>query len=51
MTKKQFMIFKASNIISQKHENNYIEWINAKYTFKLWWSLKVFDKMCYGKSL
>ncbi len=48
---KTSMIFKALNIISQKHENNYIEWIHAKYTFRLWWNLKVFDKMCYRKSL
>jgi len=51
MTKKQSMIFKTLNIIPQKHENNYIEWIHAKYIFSLWWSLKVFGKMCYGKSL
>jgi hypothetical protein len=48
---KIYMILKTLNIIPQKHENNYIEWIHAKYTFKLWWSLKVFGKMCYGKSL
>jgi hypothetical protein len=51
MTKKQSMIFKTLNIIPQKHENNYIEWIHAKYGVRLWWSLKVFGKMCYGKSL
>jgi hypothetical protein len=45
------MIFKALNIIAQKHENNYIEWILAKHTFRLWWNLKVSGKMCYGKSL
>jgi hypothetical protein len=51
MTKKQSMIFKALNIIPQKNENNYIEWIHEKYMFKLWCSLKIFGKMCYGKSL
>jgi hypothetical protein len=51
MTKKQSMTFKALNIIAQKHENNYIEWIHEKYIFRLWWNLRVFDKMCYGKSL
>jgi len=35
MTKKQSMIIKTSNIIPQKHEKNCIEWIHAKYTFKL----------------
>jgi hypothetical protein len=43
------MIFKTLNIIPQKHENNYIEWIHSKYSFRLWWSLKVFGKMYYGK--
>jgi len=51
MIKKQSMIFKALNIIPQKHENNYIESIHAKYTSRLLWSLKVFGKMCYEKSL
>jgi hypothetical protein len=37
MTKTQSMNFKALNIIAQKHENNYIEWIHAKYIFRLWW--------------
>jgi hypothetical protein len=44
MTKKQSMIFKTLNIIAQKHENNYIEWIHAKYTFKLRWSWKYLAK-------
>jgi hypothetical protein len=48
---KTFMIFKTLNIMPQKHENNYIEWIHVKYIFRLRWSLKVFGKMCYGKSL
>jgi hypothetical protein len=48
---KKIMIFKALNIIPQKHENNYIEWIHAKYTFRLWWTLKVFVKISYAKSL
>jgi hypothetical protein len=48
---KTSMIFKALNIIPQKYENNYIKWIHATYTFRLWWSLKIFGKMCYGKSL
>jgi hypothetical protein len=26
---------KTLNIIPQKHENNYIQWIHAKYTFRL----------------
>jgi len=34
MTKKQSMIFKTLNIITQKHENNYIESIHAKYIFR-----------------
>jgi hypothetical protein len=29
------MIIKTLNIIPQKHENNYIEQIHAKYTFRL----------------
>jgi hypothetical protein len=29
MIKKQSMIFKALNIIGQKHQSNYIEWIHA----------------------
>jgi hypothetical protein len=48
---KKSMIFKALNIIPQKHENNYIEWIHAKYIFRLWWNLKIFVKMCYVKWL
>jgi hypothetical protein len=36
MTKEKSMIIKTLNIIPQKHENNYIEWIHAKYTFRLW---------------
>jgi hypothetical protein len=48
---KTIMIIKTLNIIWQKHENNYIELIHAKYTFRLWWNVKVFGKMCYGKSL
>jgi hypothetical protein len=34
--KEQSMIFKALNIIGLKHESNYIEWIHAKYIFRLW---------------
>jgi hypothetical protein len=49
--KKKSMTIKTLNIIPQKHESNYIEWIHAKYTFRLWWCLKVFGKMFYGKSL
>jgi len=48
---KTSMIIKTLNIITQKHEKNYIEWIHAKYIFRLWWSLKVFGKMYYRKSL
>jgi hypothetical protein len=32
---KKSMIIKTLNIIPQKHEKNYIEWIHAKYTFRL----------------
>jgi hypothetical protein len=32
---KKSMIIKTLNIIPQKHENNYIEWIHAKNTFRL----------------
>jgi hypothetical protein len=32
---KKSMIIKTLNIIPEKHEKNYIEWIHAKYTFKL----------------
>jgi hypothetical protein len=48
---KQSIIFKALNITAQKHESNYIKWIHAKFIFKLWWTLKLFDKRCYEKSL
>ncbi len=43
--------FQSIKYHTTKNENNYIEWIHAKYKFKLWWSLKVFGKMCNGKSL
>jgi len=32
-----------------KRWNNYIEWIHAKYTFKLWWGVKVFGKCVMEK--